>query len=108
MRFKDKEKPRATPRERLAAVEDALGDLPHQYAVEFVENAVYLNFDFNVAVVIEMGSPDQPEYDGMFVLMAMAWDRTHGVEQEHFIGMLADARVAAQVAVQFARDHESM
>lgn len=106
----DKEKPPATVRERLAAVQDALGDLPHQYSVEFVdsESAVYVNYDFNTAVVIEMGDPSQEQYDGMYVLIAMHWAADHGVEDEHFIGVLADARVAAQVAVQFAKDHESM
>lgn len=93
----------------LADLMRELGELPHQYSVELDEreSAVYVNYDFNVAVVIEMGS-DQPEYEGMFVLMAMAWDQTHGVESEHYIGVLADARVAAQVAVQFAKDHETL
>jgi hypothetical protein len=36
--FKDNEKPPAGPRERLAMVQDALGDLPHQYSVEFVND----------------------------------------------------------------------
>jgi len=104
----DKEKPAATGREQLAAVQDALGELPHQYDVEFIESepAVYVNFDFSVAVVIEMGDPDIPEYAGMFVLVAYEWAADHGVKEEHFIGMLADAKVAAQVAVQFAKDHE--
>jgi hypothetical protein len=107
MRVFDKEKPQATPRERLAAVQDALGELPHQYDVEFVNEgvgapAVYLNYDFDTAVVIE-------DVNGnLYALVAMHWDQTHAVDDEHYIGMLTDAQVAAQVAVQFAKDHESL
>lgn len=100
----NKEKPQATPRERLALVEEALGELHHQYHVEYVEqeHAVYVNYDFSTAIVIEMGD------DSMFALNAVHWSPDHAIDDEHFIGLLADARVAAQVAVQFAKDHESI
>jgi hypothetical protein len=107
--FKDNEKPPAGPRERLAMVQDALGDLPHQYSVEFVNDdsvdtpTVYLNYDFSTAVCI--GWDD--EFKG-YRLEAMHWAPDHGVDDEHEIGLLFDASVAAQVAVQFAKDHESM
>lgn len=108
MKF-NKEKPAATPRERLAAVEDALKELPHQYHIEFVahedvrEQSVYVNYDFNTAVVI--GWDDKAK---MFELEALHWDQTHGIDDEHEIGLLADASIAAQVAVQFAKEHETL
>lgn len=104
----DKEKPAKTPRERLHAVEDKLREMPHQYDVEFIDDAqvggpaVYLNYDFNTAVCIALGD------EGMFVIDATHWDASHGIDDEHFIGLIADVDVAAQVAVQFAKDHESL
>lgn len=114
----NKEKPPATTRERLAAVEDALGTIAHQYPVEYVDDdnsgepAVYVNYDFNTAIVITVVEQGDPEgYNpvaGMFSVDALHWAPDHGIDDEHHVGYLADADVAAQVAVQFARSRESM
>lgn len=104
----DKEKPPAGPRERLAMVEDALGELAHQYDVEYVPDdggSVYVNYDFSAAITIELGEDDQRD---MYVVQALHWAPDHGIDDEHFIGVLADADIAAQVAVQFARSRERM
>jgi hypothetical protein len=85
----------------LADVERELGELPHQYHVDQHDDAVYVNFDFDVAVVIEL------QEDGLFSLEMLHWDRTHGVDQEHFIGALADPDVVAAAAIAFARRRES-
>jgi hypothetical protein len=103
----NKEKPGATPSEKLELVQEQLGELPHQYDVEFVREgvgapAVYVNYDFSTAITIEIDD------DGLYALNAVHWSPDHAIDDEHFIGTLADADIAAQVAVKFAKDHESV
>lgn len=93
-----------TTAERLDEIEALLREKT-KHDVERLETAdeIYLNFDFNVAVVI---SVDEGDYEGMYVLIAYAWAPDHGVEQEDFIGLFAYAEDAASVAVAFAKRNE--
>lgn len=62
------------------AIESLSAALP-TVEVERVADAAYVNYDFDTALVVEPS-----EREGFYLVVGMHWDRTHGVDAEHYFG----------------------
>lgn len=82
------------------SLKEALPDVEIEHRVE--EDEIYVNYDFSEAVVIEHNLDQR----GVFVLTAMAWDRTGGVSAEHEIANTVAALVPLMVKRFLAQQEE--
>jgi hypothetical protein len=67
------------------------------------DEGIYVNFDFNVALEVTV---DEGDYEGCYALVLWAWAPDHGVEQEDFVGLVVDAKLAAKLAVDYIKSVE--
>lgn len=65
-------------------------------------NTIYINFDFSEAMVIE-----PTENDNEFVIVVMAWDRTHGVSAEKEIAVCSEDEILSKVQAFLAEDKKN-
>lgn len=85
----------------------ALGERPYEWSLEWggTDNEeVYVNIMDSEAVVISLEEDDHSvkTYHAVYY----RWDRTHGVEEEHWIGQAADAESIADMVLGWVQRYE--
>lgn len=88
-------------------LQDVLGERSHENSVDFdqKDDEIYVNIMDSEAVVISL-EEDPPSQTKTFHAVYYRWDRTHGVEEEHWIGQTADEESIADLVLAWIERYE--